>query len=72
MTMRTSANNIGWNWECAQLANGLLKVEQDAAPFDAGFIGSVTVDRPCLHHVRADAGREARHAGEQQGATDAG
>ena len=54
--MRTSANNIGWNWECAQLANGLLKVEQDAAPFDAGFIGSVTVDRPCLHHVRADSG----------------
>jgi AraC-like DNA-binding protein len=52
--MRTSSNHPGWAWEYAQLANGLLNVGRQVAPFDARFIGSVTVDRPCLHHVRAD------------------
>jgi AraC-like DNA-binding protein len=52
--MRTSSNDPGWVWEYAQLANGLLKVGHHVAPLDARFIGCVTVDRPCLHHVRAD------------------
>src|SRR6187551_2313168 len=46
----------GWSWEIAQLADGLLDVERQAAPFDEGCVGSVTVDRPCLHQVNAFAG----------------
>ena len=54
--MRADANNIGWAWEFAQLATGLVNVVHEVVPFDAGYIGCVTVDRPCLHHVRADSG----------------
>jgi AraC-like DNA-binding protein len=46
----------GWSWEIAQLADGLLDAERQAVPFDDGCIGSVTVDRACLHQVRALAG----------------
>jgi AraC-like DNA-binding protein len=52
--MRTSSNDPGWAWEYAQLANGLLNVEHQVAPFDARFIGSISADRPCLHQVRTD------------------
>jgi AraC-like DNA-binding protein len=43
----------GWSWDIAQLADGLLDVERLAAPFEEGCIGSVTVDRTCLHQVNA-------------------
>ena len=46
----------GWSWDISQLADGLLEVERQAAPFHDGCIGSVTVDRACLHHVHAAAG----------------
>jgi AraC-like DNA-binding protein len=46
----------GWSWDISQLADGLLDVERQAVPFDEGCIGSVTVDRACLHQVRAFAG----------------
>ncbi len=46
----------GWTWDIAQLADGLLDVERQAVPFDVGCIGSVTVDRACLHQVRVAAG----------------
>jgi len=46
----------GWSWEIAQLADGLLEVERHAVPFDPGCIGSVSVDRACLHQVNAFAG----------------
>jgi AraC-like DNA-binding protein len=62
--MRTSGHNpaesgtpsgaeIGWSWEIAQLADGMLDVERQAAPFGDGCIGSVAVDRSCLHQVGA-------------------
>jgi len=43
----------GWSWDIAQLADGLLEAERQAVPFDDGCIGSVTVDRACLHQVSA-------------------
>ena len=43
----------GWTWDIAQLADGLLDVERQATPFDDGCIGSVTVDRTCLHQINA-------------------
>jgi len=46
----------GWSWEISQLADGLLEVERVAASFVDGSIGSVTVDRACLHQVRVRAG----------------
>jgi len=46
----------GWSWDIAQLADGLLDVERQAAPFDDGCIGSVTVDRACLHQINSFAG----------------
>ena len=46
----------GWSWDVAQLADGLLDADRQAAPFDDGCIGSITVDRACLHQVRAFAG----------------
>jgi len=46
----------GWSWDISQLADGLLEVERLAVPFDDGCIGSVTVDRTCLHQVHANAG----------------
>jgi AraC-like DNA-binding protein len=66
-TMRTIGQNpvesgfpadlaTGWSWDFAQLAEGLLDVERQAAPLDDGCIGSVTVDRACLHQVHAFTG----------------
>src|SRR4051794_38538799 len=46
----------GWSWDIAQLADGMLEVERHAVPFDPGCIGSITVDRACLHQVNAFAG----------------
>lgn len=46
----------GWSWDISQLADGLLDVERLSAPFVGGSIGSVTVDRACLHQVRASDG----------------
>jgi len=46
----------GWSWDISQLADGLLEAERLTAPFVDGSIGSVTVDRACLHQVRALAG----------------
>ena len=46
----------GWSWDIAQLADGLLDIERQHAPFDDGCVGSVTVDRPCLHQINASPG----------------
>ena len=35
---------------------GQLDVERHVVPFDDGWVGSVTVDRACLHQVHTDAG----------------
>jgi len=47
----------GWSWDVAQLADGLLEVERQAVPLDDGCVGSIAVDRACLHQVRAFAGK---------------
>ena len=47
----------GWSWDVSQLVDGLLEVERQAVPFDDGCVGSVTVDRACLHQVNAFAGK---------------
>jgi AraC-like DNA-binding protein len=47
----------GWTWDVSQLVDGLLEVDRLAVPFDDGCVGSVTVDRPCLHQVNAFAGK---------------
>jgi AraC-like DNA-binding protein len=54
--MRGIGHNPGWSWEFAQLANGLLNVEHEVVPFGDGCIGSVTVDRACLHQIRSESG----------------
>jgi AraC-like DNA-binding protein len=54
--MRAIGDTSGWTWEFAQLANGLLNVERDVVPFEDGCIASISVDRACLHQVRADWG----------------
>jgi AraC family ethanolamine operon transcriptional activator len=43
-------------WEIAQLATGQLDVERCVVPFDAAWVGSVTVDRTALHQVRTGEG----------------
>jgi AraC-like DNA-binding protein len=50
--MRAIAHDSGWTCEFAQLANGALSVVQDVVPFDDGCIGSIAVDRACLHQLR--------------------
>ncbi len=49
--MRTIAHESGWSWDFAQLANGLLIIDHDVVPFEDGCMGSVRVDRACLHRV---------------------
>jgi AraC-like DNA-binding protein len=43
-------------WDIAQLATGQLDVERNAVSFDDAWVGSVTVDRAALHHVRTGRG----------------
>jgi len=43
-------------WDIAQLATGQLDVERNAVPIDDAWVGSVTVDRAALHHVRTGRG----------------
>jgi len=43
-------------WDIAQLATGQLDVERNAVPIDDAWVGSVSVDRAALHHVRTGRG----------------